>query len=48
MNDIIVASLAVSGLFAAFLMSFWTLKAFEPKEALTRVTVEHLRYKKAA
>jgi hypothetical protein len=48
MNGIIEGSLAVSGLFAAFLLSYWTLKAFEPKEALARVTVEHTRYKKAA
>ena len=48
MNSIVEGSLAVVGLLAAFLVSYWTLKAFEPKEALTRATVEHPRYKKAA
>jgi hypothetical protein len=48
MNGIIEGSLAVGGLLLAFLVSYWTLKAFEPKEAFTRATVEHPRYKKAA
>ena len=48
MSVIIQGSLAVGGLLAAFLVSYWTLKVFEPKEALTRATVEHPRYKKAA
>ncbi|WP_455245092.1 hypothetical protein [Petrachloros mirabilis] len=42
------ASLAISGLFTAFVVSYWTMKAYEPKEAVIPVTVDQPRYKKAA
>jgi len=48
MTGIIAGSLAVSGLFAAFLISYWPLKILEPKEALPRITIKRPRYKKAA
>lgn len=48
MHSLIEGSLAMGGLFTAFLVSYWTMKAFELKEAVVPVTVEHPRYKKAA
>lgn len=48
MNSIIDASLATSGLFTAFVVFYWTMKAFELKEAVIPVTVDRPRYKKAA
>lgn len=48
MNGLIEGSLALGGLFTAFLVSYWTMKAFEPKEAVIPATVEQPRYKKAA
>lgn len=48
MNSLIEGSLAMGGLFTAFLVSYWTMKAFEPKVAVQPMTVEHPRYKKAA
>jgi hypothetical protein len=48
MSSLIEGSLAMGGLFTAFLVSYWTMKAFEPKEAVNLATVEHRRYKKAA
>jgi hypothetical protein len=47
MNGLIEASLAMGGLFTAFLVSYWTMKAFEPKEAV-QPAAEYPRYKKAA
>ena len=47
-NGIIEASLAMGGMFAALLVSYWTLKFLEPKGALTRITVKRPRYKKMA
>ena len=38
----------MGGLFTAFLVAYWTLKAFEPKEAVIPATVEQPRYPKAA
>lgn len=32
-NSLIEESLAMGGLFMAFPVSYWTMKAFEPKEA---------------
>lgn len=48
MSSLIEGSLAMGGLFTAFLVAYWTMKAFETKEAVTPATVEHPRYKKAA
>jgi hypothetical protein len=48
MNGLIEGSLAMGGLLTAFLVSYWTMKAFERKEAVAPVTVEHPRYRKAA
>jgi hypothetical protein len=48
MNSMIEGSLAMGGLFAAFLVSYWTMKAFEPKEAIIPATVKHPRYKNVA
>jgi len=48
MNSLIEGALAMGGLFTAFLVSYWTMKAFEPKEATIPATVKHPRYKKAA
>lgn len=38
----------MGGLFTAFLVSYWTMKAFESNVAVNPATVEHPRYKKAA
>jgi hypothetical protein len=38
----------MGGLFTAFLVAYWTMKAFEPKEAVIPATVELPHYKKAA
>jgi len=46
MNSLIEGSLAMGGLFTAFLVSYWTMKALESKEAIIPATVEHPRYKK--
>ena len=48
MNSLIEGSLAIGWLFTAFLVSYWTMKGFEPKEAIIPATVEHPRYKKVA
>jgi len=48
MNSTIEATLAMSGLFTAFLVSHWTMKAFELKQAVIPVTVNQPRNKKAA
>jgi hypothetical protein len=48
MHGLIEGSLAMGGLFTAFLVSYWTVKAFGPKEAVIPVTVEHPRHRKAA
>jgi hypothetical protein len=48
MNGLIEASLAMGGLFTAFVVSYWTMKAFEPHETVQPATVEYPRYKKAA
>jgi len=48
MNSLIEGSLAMGGLFTAFLVSYWMMKAFEPKEAIIPATVKRPRYKKAA
>ncbi len=48
MNSLIEGSLAMGGLFMAFLVSYWTMKAFEPQEAVNPATVEQPRYKTAA
>jgi hypothetical protein len=47
-NSVIHATLALSGLFTAFLVSYWTMKAFELKQAVISARVEQSRYKKAA
>ncbi len=47
MNSLIEGSFAMGWLFTAFLVSYWTMKAFEPKEAINRATVKLPRYKKA-
>ena len=31
----------MGGLFTAFLISYWTMKAFDPKEATSPATVEY-------
>lgn len=46
--SLIEGSLAMGGLFTAFPASYWTMKAFEQKEAASPATVEYPRYKKAA
>ena len=50
MSGTIEGALALGGLFTAFLVVYWTMKAFEieTKEAIIPATVEHLTYKKAA
>lgn len=48
MNSLIEGSLTMGGLFTALLVSYWTMKAFEPKEIVVPVTVEHPRYRKTA
>jgi hypothetical protein len=48
MNGLIEASLAMGGLLTAFVVSYWTMKAFEPYQAFQPATVEEPRYKKAA
>lgn len=48
MTNMIEGSLAMGGLFTAFLVAYWTMKAFETKEAIIPATVKHLPYKKAA
>jgi hypothetical protein len=48
MSSLIEGSLAMGGLFTALLVSYWTMKASEPKEAIIPATVKHPRYKKVA
>ena len=36
----------MGGLFTAFLVSYWTMKAFEPKVAASPATVEYPRCEK--
>ena len=48
MNSLIEGSLAMGELITAFLVSYWTMNAFEPKEGDNRATIEHPPYKKAA
>jgi nucleoside recognition membrane protein YjiH len=47
-NGVIQASVAISGLFTAFVVSYWKMKAFGLKEAVVPAGVEQSRYKKAA
>ncbi len=47
-NSVIETTLALSGLFTTFLVSYWTMKAFELKEAIVPVAVNQPRSKKAA
>ncbi|MDE3051945.1 MAG: hypothetical protein KGJ48_18845 [Nitrospirota bacterium] len=48
MNSLIEGSLTMGWLFTAFLVSYWTMKTFEPKEAVIPATVEHPCCKNAA
>ena len=50
MSNMIEGSLAISGLFTAFLVAYWTMKAYESeaKEAIIPATIEHVPFKKAA
>ncbi len=48
MSSLIEGTLAMGGLFTAFLVSYWTMKAFEPTEPLIPATVERPRLAKAA
>ena len=47
MDSLIEGSLTIGGLFTAFPVSYWTMKTFEPKEAVSPATVEHPCYAKA-
>jgi hypothetical protein len=47
-DSLIEGSLKIRGLFTAFPVSYWTMKTFEPKEAVSPATVEHPCYTKAA
>ncbi|QPD02525.1 MAG: hypothetical protein Nkreftii_000299 [Candidatus Nitrospira kreftii] len=48
MHGLIEGSIAMGELFTVFLVSYWTVKALEPKEDVVPVTVEHQRYRKVA
>jgi len=48
MHSLIEGSIAMGGLFTAFLVSYWTVKAFGPKEAIVPVTIKYRRYRKEA
>jgi len=47
-NSLMDGMLAIEGLLAALLVSYWAMKAFEPKAAAIPVAVERHRFKKAA
>lgn len=48
MLSVIDGSLATSGLFAALLLSHWTIKVFELNKAAIPARVEPPRYKQTA
>jgi hypothetical protein len=45
MCNLIEESFAMGGLFTAFLVSYWTMKAFEPKGVASLATAKYPRYK---
>jgi hypothetical protein len=48
MHGLIEGLLPMGWLLTAFLVSYWTMKAIEPKKAVVLVTLEHPRHRKAA
>lgn len=47
-NSLMDGMLAMEGLLAAFLVSYWAMKAFEPNAAAIPITVRRSRLKKSA
>jgi len=47
-HSLVDGTLAIGGLFAAFLVSYWTMKAFTPKAAVIPITVQRPRLKTSA